>query len=82
MFDPKQLNELAQKLFSALPQSVQNLEADLQEKFRDVLMSTFNRLDLVTRDEFDVQMKVLARTREKLEQLQAQVDALMTKDNQ
>lgn len=77
MFDPKQFDDLAKKLFSTLPPSLQNLEKDIQQKFKEVLQSTFARMDLVTRDEFDVQTKVLARTREKLEILQKHVEELM-----
>ncbi|MFO3159709.1 accessory factor UbiK family protein [Legionella pneumophila serogroup 1] len=74
MFDPKQFDELANKLFATLPMSLQNFEKDIQQKFKEVLQSTFSRMDLVTREEFDVQCKVLARTREKLEQLQHQLE--------
>ncbi|TIE08879.1 hypothetical protein DIZ66_11050, partial [Legionella pneumophila] len=73
-FDPKQFDELANKLFATLPTSLQNFEKDIQQKFKEVLQSTFSRMDLVTREEFDVQCKVLARTREKLEQLQHQLE--------
>jgi BMFP domain-containing protein YqiC len=77
MFDPKQYEELAKKLFAALPSSLQNLEKDIEQKFKGILQSAFSRMDLITREEFDVQTKVLARTREKLDSLQAQVDALL-----
>jgi len=76
MFDPKQFDELAKKLFNALPTSVQNLEKDVQSKFREILMDTFNRLDLVTRDEFDAQSKVLEKTRKKVDDLHKRLDAL------
>ncbi|CEG58723.1 ubiquinone biosynthesis accessory factor UbiK [Legionella fallonii] len=78
MFDPKQFDDLAKKLFSTLPTSLQNLEKDIEHKFKEVLQSAFARMDLVTREEFDVQCKVLARTREKLEQLQQQIDELVS----
>ncbi len=77
MFDPKQFDDLAKKLFSTLPTSLQNLEKDIEQKFKEVLQAAFARMDLVTREEFDVQCKVLARTREKLEHLQHQIDELM-----
>lgn len=77
MFDTKQFDDLAQKLFATLPISLQNIENDIQQKFKEVLQATFTRMDLITRAEFDVQCKVLARTREKVEQLQNQVDELM-----
>lgn len=74
MFDPKQFDEIAKNLFAALPPSLQSFEKDIQQKFKEILQATFARLDLVTREEFDVQTKVLARTREKVEQLQHQFD--------
>ncbi|MGL6028582.1 MAG: accessory factor UbiK family protein [Legionella sp.] len=77
MFDPKQFDELATKLFATLPGSLQNIEKDIQQKFKEVLHATFSRMDLVTREEFDVQCKVLARTREKLETLQQQLDVFL-----
>ncbi|MDR3501124.1 MAG: accessory factor UbiK family protein [Legionella sp.] len=78
MFDPKQFDDLAKKLFAALPPSLQNIEKDIQQKFKEVLHAAFTRMDLVTREEFDVQTKVLARTREKLDQIQEQVSELMS----
>lgn len=81
MFDPKQFDDLAQKLFAALPTSLQNLEKDIQDKFKEILQATFTRMDLITREEFDVQCKVLARTREKLEQLQSQVEEYINQKN-
>ncbi|KTC68134.1 Membrane fusogenic activity [Legionella birminghamensis] len=77
MFDPKYFDELAKKLFSSLPSSIQNLEKDIEDKFKEILQVAFNRLDLITREEFDVQTKVLARTREKLEALEAQVNLMI-----
>ncbi|MBA2709357.1 MAG: accessory factor UbiK family protein [Tatlockia sp.] len=69
-------DELAKKLFAALPTNIQNVEADIQQKFKEILQAAFARLDLVTREEFDVQAKVLARTREKLELLQVQINEM------
>lgn len=77
MFDPKQFDELSKKLFATLPSSLQNIEKDIQQKFKEILHSAFSHLDLITREEFDVQTKVLARTREKVEHLQKQIDSLM-----
>ncbi|MDP1602299.1 MAG: accessory factor UbiK family protein [Legionella sp.] len=77
MFEPKQFDELTKKLFAILPNSLQTFEKEIQQKFKEILQATFTRMDLITREEFDVQTKVLARTREKLESLQAQVDVLL-----
>ncbi|GGI89998.1 accessory factor UbiK family protein [Legionella impletisoli] len=79
MFEPKDFDELAKKLYAALPSSLQEVEKDIQQKFQDILKSAFKRMDLVTREEFDVQVKVLLRTREKVEALQKQIDALSKK---
>jgi BMFP domain-containing protein YqiC len=81
MFDPKQFDDIATKLFGALPESFKSIEQDMQQKFKEILQATFARLDLVTREEFDVQCKVLARTREKVELLEAQF-AELAKNNQ
>lgn len=77
MFVPRQLEDVAKSLFATLPKSLHHLETDIQNQFKEILQSAFNRLDLVTREEFDVQLKVLARTREKVEALQLQVDTLL-----
>lgn len=71
--------EIAKKLYKTLPSSVHAFEKEIQEQFKDILLAAFTRMDLVTREEFDVQVKVLARTREKIEALQAEVDALLLK---
>jgi len=77
MFDPKQFEDLASKLCSALPTSLQNFENEIQQKFKEILQAAFTRMDLVTREEFDVQIKVLLRTREKVDALQTQVQSLL-----
>lgn len=79
MFDNKQLDKLAQKLYAALPPSLQHFEKDIQEKFKEILQATFIRLNLVTREEFEVQTKVLARTREKVDAMAIQLDAALKK---
>ncbi|OCH98342.1 hypothetical protein A8135_12365 [Legionella jamestowniensis] len=80
MFDSKNLDDLAKSLFASLPTSLQNFEKDIQQKFKEVLQTAFARLDLVTREEFDVQTKVLARTRENLDDLQRQLETLQSKN--
>ena len=73
------VSELARKLADAVPGtagSVGAMRADLEQNFRGLLDSAFERMELVTREEFDVQRKVLERTREKLTDLEAQVAAM------
>lgn len=67
--DPKILDDLARKLSDAVPPGLRDLKADLERSFRGVLQSALGKLDIVTREEFDVQAGVLNRTRQKLEEL-------------
>jgi BMFP domain-containing protein YqiC len=82
MFDPKFLDDLAAKFSAALPSSVHELKADAEKTFRATLQSAFAKLDLVTREEFEVQSQVLARTRAKLDDLEAKVRDLEAKVSQ
>ena len=77
--DPKKLDELARKLSESVPPGLVAVRDDLERNFKAVLQSGLSRLDLVTRQEFDVQAGVLKRTRERLEQLQARLAALEDK---
>jgi len=78
-FDPKQLDELTDRLTGLLPKGIRDMQSDLEKNIRALLQSTFTKMDLVTREEFDVQTAVLARTREKLEQLEKQIRELESK---
>jgi BMFP domain-containing protein YqiC len=71
--NPNYLDEISERIRQLFAQSP---AADLEKNLRALLASFFARLDLVTREEFDVQRQVLLRTREKLERLEAQVAAL------
>jgi hypothetical protein len=76
MLEPKQLDDLARRLAESMPEGVKVLREDLSRGFRSTLEAGLGRLDLVTREEFDVQAAVLARTRAKLEALAARVAEL------
>lgn len=73
-----QIDELAKQLAAAVPKNLRALGEDLEKNFRSLLVSGFERMDLVTREEFDLQAAVLERTREKLEQLEARLSELET----
>jgi ubiquinone biosynthesis accessory factor UbiK len=75
-FDGSALDEIAKRLAATLPPSVEALRKDFEGNLRAVLQSALARLELVSRQEFDVQAGVLARTREKLEALEARLAAL------
>jgi ubiquinone biosynthesis accessory factor UbiK len=74
--DPKVLDDLARKLADAMPQGLRDLQQDMQRNVRAALDQAFSRMHLVTREEFEVQSAVLARTRAKVEQLEQQVAEL------
>jgi len=67
---------LARKLAEAVPQGLRSVGEDLEQNFRAVLRSGLDKLDLVTREEFAVQEAVLARTREKLDAMEARLEML------
>jgi len=67
------IDKLAKTLAETLPQGLRSMRDDLEKNFRSVLHSGLIRLDLVTREEFEVQEAVLLRTREKLESLEARL---------
>ncbi len=73
--DFQTLDDITRRLAEAVPPELKTARAELEAQFRAILEATFNRMDLVTREEFEIQKKVLARTREKLEALEAQLDS-------
>lgn len=75
-FDPRSLDDLARRLAQSVPPQVTALKNDLEANFKSVLQTGLNKLDLVTRQEFDVQAGVLARTREKIHTLEERLAAL------
>ncbi|QRM18260.1 accessory factor UbiK family protein [Dechloromonas sp. TW-R-39-2] len=73
MLDPKTMEEIGAKMSALLASSPAK---DIERNAKAVMSGMFSKLDLVTREEFDIQAQVLARTREKLKQLEARVEAL------
>ena len=70
------IDEIARRLFESVPPALRAAQQDLEANFRAVLRGALGKLDLVTRDEFDAQTKVLERTRAKVEALQARLTEL------
>jgi len=79
ILNPKQLDELTNRFVELLPDSVRNMQQDMEKNLRAMLRSTLSKLDLVTREEFDIQTAVLARTRAKLEVLEQQLAEIESK---
>jgi len=76
MIDLNHLDDLARRLSALVPPGMREGREELQQSFKAVLQSGLTRLDLVTREEFEVQRAVLLRTREKLDALQRTVAEL------
>ena len=74
--DAFRIDELARRLLERVPPALRSMQADLESNFRAVLRERLSKLDLVSRDEFDAQTRVLQRTREKLEALEARFAVL------
>lgn len=79
MIDLSQIDELARRLSGLAPPALREGRDEMQDNFKAALQSGLARLDLVTREEFDVQRAVLARTREQLESLRTLVEQLEAK---
>ena len=73
MLDPKTLDDLGAKLNALIAASPAK---DFEKNAKAVMSGFFAKLDLVTREEFDIQAQVLARTREKLKELEARIEAI------
>jgi ubiquinone biosynthesis accessory factor UbiK len=70
------IDEIARRLLESVPPAFRSMQQDLETNFRAVLRSSLGKLDLVSRDEFDTQSRVLERTRARLEALEDKVRAL------
>ena len=84
MIDLNPIDDLARRLSSLVPPGLRESREELQENFRAILQSGLARLDLVTREEFEVQRAVLLRTREKVDELQrvvAELEAQLGRDS-
>ncbi|WP_045726777.1 MULTISPECIES: accessory factor UbiK family protein [unclassified Xanthomonas] len=78
MIDLNHLDDLARRLSDLVPPGLRQSRDELQNTFKSALQAGLSKLDLVTREEFEVQRAVLLRTREKLEALERTVAALET----
>ena len=79
MIDLKTIDDLARRLNDLVPPGLKDARADLEQNFKATLQAGLAKLDLVTREEFDVQRAVLLRTRQKVEELERVVAGLETR---
>ncbi|MFT6985557.1 MAG: BMFP domain-containing protein YqiC [Psychromonas sp.] len=82
MFNPKKLEDIAKQVSDSLPAGVKNFGEEVDRKIKQVLQAQLGKLDMVSREEFDVQTHVLLRTREKLAEMETKFTELENKLNQ
>ena len=73
---PKTLEQVAKQIHDSLPKGVRDLGDDVEQKIRQLMQNQLSKLDVVSREEFEVQTQVLLRSREKLNQLEKRVQQL------
>lgn len=76
MFDPKSIDNIADRLSQAIPPGLHHFKDDMEKNVHALLQSALAKLDLVSREEFEVQKAVLAKTRSRLEELEKRVAEL------
>ena len=81
MINAQKLEEIAQQVANSLPPGLKNIAEEVENKTKQILQGQLNKLDVVTREEFDVQTQVLLKTREKLVVLEKQVTELIQQSN-
>ncbi|KAA1278224.1 hypothetical protein DXF85_10935 [Citrobacter pasteurii] len=80
MIDPKKIEQIARQVHESMPKGIREFGEDVEKKIRQTLQSQLTRLDLVSREEFDVQTQVLLRTREKLALLEQRLTELEARE--
>ena len=76
MLNQDKVDRFFQEFSKLLPDDLRRARADLEKNVKAAMQNTFDRMDLVTREEFDAQRELLARTRALVDELQARVDEL------
>ena len=76
MINAQFIDEIANKIADAMPEGVTEIQQDVEKNVKAVLQNSFAKFNLVTREEFDVQTRVLESTRAKVEELEKQIAAL------
>jgi BMFP domain-containing protein YqiC len=76
MIDNQTINRLSNKIGQLLPSGLQQVKSDFEAQIKTLLQQQLAQLDFVSREEFDIQSRVLQRTRAKLEALESKLDQL------
>ncbi len=76
MIDPKKIEQIARQIHESMPKGIREFGDDVEKKIRQTLQAQLTKLDIISREEFDIQTQVLLRTREKLTLLEQRLEAL------
>ena len=76
MIDATKIDDLVRKLTAAIPPGLKEFENEARKQFKSILENGLTKMDLVSREEFDIQVKVLTKTREKIDQLEEQMQEI------
>lgn len=76
MIDNQTINQLSDKISELLPPGLQEVKADFDARVKQLLLQQLASLEMVSREEFDIQARVLERTREKLESIESKLKDL------
>lgn len=79
MINAKKIEDIAKQITDSIPSGVKNIATDIESKTKQVLQSKLSQLDVVSREEFDVQTQVLIKTRAKLDEMAAKISELEAK---
>ncbi|MCP3674943.1 MAG: accessory factor UbiK family protein [Gammaproteobacteria bacterium] len=79
MIDAQKIDDLVRKLTAVIPPGLKEFEVEARKQVKAILESGLTKMDLVSREEFDIQVKVLAKTREKIDKLEQQLSELENK---
>jgi BMFP domain-containing protein YqiC len=75
-FDNHFFEDLSKKLADAVPENVKTMRNDMEKHFRQIIQTVFTKMDLITREEFDIQVMILSKTRGKIEKLEEKIKEL------
>lgn len=81
MIDTKKIEQIARQIHDSIPKGVREFGDDIEKKIRQVLQAQLTRLDLISREDFDIQTELLLRTRKKLTLLEQRVNEMENKLN-
>jgi len=76
MLDPQSINRLSDKISELLPPGLREVKSDFDARLKTLLQQQLSQLEMVSREEFDIQARVLQRTREKLESIETKLKQL------